>query len=156
MIVKWPGVAEAGSVCGQYLMVDDLFPSILEMAGVTDYAQIGGTIDGVSFVPLLKGTPGYPRDRALVWHFPHCYGEPPYTAIRRGAWKLIYFHADQHYELYNIEEDIGERMDLSAQRRSIADRLGRELRDFLADADAVMPIDKNTGRPVPFPGESPS
>lgn len=31
------------------------------MAGITEYEQIGGTIDGVSFVPLLRGKS--PADR---------------------------------------------------------------------------------------------
>jgi arylsulfatase A-like enzyme len=152
MMVKWPGVAEAGSTCEDYVIVEDIFPTILEMAGVREYDQIGGKIDGVSFVPLLKQTDSYPKNRPLFWHFPHCYGEPPYSSMRKGDWKLIYFHHDQHYELYNIREDLSEKRNLYAAQRDMANRLAEELRLFLRDAKALMPTFKNTGLPVPLPG----
>ena len=78
------------------------------MAGVKNYDQIGGKIDGVSFVPLLKQKNGYPKDRPLFWHFPHNYGVEPFSSMRKGDWKLIYFHADEHFELYNLKKDISE------------------------------------------------
>ncbi len=155
MMVKWPGVTEAGSTCDEYVIIEDIFPTILEMADVRDFDQIGGEIDGVSFVPLLKQAQGYPKDRALFWHFPHCYDRPPYSAVRKGDWKLIYFYADQHYELYNLAEDIGESRNLYKQRRDIADRLATTLHDFLVDAKAHIPTLKRTGETVPLPGVSP-
>ena len=33
MIVYWPGVTEGGTRCGSYIMAEDIYPSILEMAG---------------------------------------------------------------------------------------------------------------------------
>lgn len=152
MIVKWPGVAKADSLCHDYLIIEDIFPTFLEMAGIKDYQQIGGKIDGVSFVPLLKRIPGYPKDRSLFWHFPHNYSTgKPHSVIRKGDWKLIYFHADLHYELYNLRDDIGESSNLADKRDDIVKRLAKELAMFLADANAVMPINKTTGKPVPLP-----
>ena len=151
-MVKWPGVVHPGSVCNDYIIIEDIFPTILEMAGLTDCPQIGGKIDGVSFVPLLKQKPGYPNNRAIYWHFPNCYGNPPYSTIRKGDWKLIYFHADQRYELYNLKDDIEEANNLFAQRKDIAKRLAEELRLFMVDAKAQMPTYKSSGKPVPLPG----
>jgi len=152
MIVKWPGVTQPDSVCNEYVIIEDFFPTILEMAGVESYEQIGGTIDGISFVSLLRGETGGSEDRPLVWHFPHCYDQPPYSVIRQGDWKLIYFHFDQHYELYNIREDISEKNNLYEQRSDIADRLANALRRLLVERKALMPILKKTGQPVPLPG----
>ena len=152
MMVKWPGVTEAGSTCEDYVIIEDLFPTILEMADVQDYGQVGGRIDGVSFVPLLKQTHGYPKGRSLFWHFPHCYDQPPYSVVRRGDWKLIYFYHDQHYELYNLAEDIGESRDLYEQRQDVAESLAATLHDFLAGAKAHVPTLKQTGEAVPLPG----
>lgn len=154
MIVKWPGVTEAGSTCDDYLIIEDIFPTVLEMADVLDYGQVGGAIDGVSFAPLLRQTGGYPKDRCLFWHFPHSYDEPPYSAIRQGDWKLIYFYADQHYELYNLAEDIGESRNLYEKRPDVAGRLATALHDFLVDAKAHIPAFKRTGETVPLPGVS--
>lgn len=152
MMVKWPGFTKPNSTCEEPVIIEDFFPSILEMAGVENYDQIGGKIDGVSFVPVLKGKRGMPKERALIWHFPHCYGQTPYSAIREGDWKLIYFHVDQRYELYNIASDISEKNDLRAKHPRIAQRLAEELRDILLERGAQMPVLKQTGRPAPLPG----
>ncbi|MHB8897395.1 MAG: sulfatase [Thermoguttaceae bacterium] len=110
MIVKWPGVVKAGSACGELVVVEDFFPTILELAGVDWRGKTVQLVDGASFVPLLKGVQKTPADRALVWHFPHNYGgQGPFSALRQGPWKLIYHHADRRLELFNIAEDIGEK-----------------------------------------------
>lgn len=154
MMVKWPGVTPPGSVCDDYVIIEDIFPSFLEMAGVKDFRQIGGTIDGVSFVPLLKQKAGHPgEDRAIFWHFPHTYDQPPYSSVRRGDWKLIYHHADDRLELFNLKEDISEQSDLSAERPKTLREMARLLSDFLRETRARLPIDKTTGRKVACPIE---
>ena len=75
-----------------------------------------------------------------------------YLHIRKGDSKLIYFHHDQHYELYNIREDLSEKRNLYALHRDVANRLAEELRSFLLDAKALMPTVKSTGLAVPLPG----
>jgi len=55
MIVKWPGKVKAGSRTDDYLIIEDFFPTILEMAGVKKYKTVQ-TIDGKSFVPMLLQT----------------------------------------------------------------------------------------------------
>ncbi|MBE9545594.1 MAG: sulfatase, partial [Proteobacteria bacterium] len=101
LIVDWPKTTIPGSSSDDYVIIEDIFPTILEMAGLEKYPQIGGKIDGVSFAGLLQQKRSQNPDRPLYWHFPHHYGEQPYSTIRQGDWKLIYFHADQKYELYN-------------------------------------------------------
>ncbi|HPT21088.1 MAG TPA: sulfatase-like hydrolase/transferase, partial [Bacteroidales bacterium] len=73
MIVKWPGKVKPGSKCDDYLLIEDFFPTILEMAQVKNYKTVQ-TIDGKSFVPMLlqKGTTALNRD--LFWHFPNNWG----------------------------------------------------------------------------------
>jgi arylsulfatase A-like enzyme len=154
MIVKWPGVTAPGSVCDDYVIIEDIFPTFLEMAGVSDYHQIGGVIDGVSFVPLLKQKAGHPKaNRAIFWHFPHTYDQPPYSSVRKGDWKLIYHHADGRLELFNLREDISEQNELSSAEPEKLRQMAKVLADFLREAKGRMPIDKATGRQVPYPDE---
>lgn len=154
MIVKWPDVAAAGSVCDDYVIIEDIFPSLLEMAGISDCQQIGGTIDGVSFVPLLKRQASHPRDeRAIFWHFPHTYDQPPYSSVRRGDWKLIYHHAEARLELFNLREDIGEQSDLSNSRPDKLREMAGVLSKFLRDAGARLPTDATTGKRIAYPDE---
>lgn len=153
MIVRWPHVTRPGSTCDEPLIIEDFFPSILEMAGARTCEQIGGIVDGVSFVPLLRGDKARSKGRPLVWHYPHCYDQPPYSVIRQGDCKLIYWHADRRYELYNILKDIGENSDLSKSKPRLVRRLANRLRSILIERGAQMPVSKETGLPIPLPGE---
>jgi arylsulfatase A-like enzyme len=70
MLVKWPGKAKDGSASHEYLIIDDFFPTILEMAGIKNYSTIQH-IDGISFVPLLLQMKDTITDRNLYWHYPN-------------------------------------------------------------------------------------
>ncbi|MEN6307755.1 MAG: sulfatase [Anaerohalosphaeraceae bacterium] len=156
MIVKWPGVTEPDSTCDKLVMIEDFFPTILEMAGIHKPQQINTKIDGISFVPLLKNRPGFPESRSLFWHFPNNWGPAgpgiaPHSAIRKGDFKLIYYHESQSFELFNIAKDIGEANNLFESNPEIAKPLADELAAFLKQTDAQMPLNKNTSEPIPLP-----
>lgn len=157
MLVAWPGKVERGSECDRYLIIEDFFPSILEMAGVKKYKTVQKT-DGRSFVPLLTGKGNPSKGRKLYWNYPHNWGlNGPginYTAsVRSGDWKLVYFYKTGVKELYNIREDIGEQKDLSASERNIVKRLSKELGRHLRETKAQRPTFKATGKPAPWPDE---
>jgi arylsulfatase A len=60
LIVKWPGVTKAGSVCETPVISVDYLPTILEMTGASNSSQ--QPQDGESIVPLLQQTGGLKRD----------------------------------------------------------------------------------------------
>ena len=157
MIVAWPGVTQAGSVCQQPVIIEDFFPTILEMAGIQHAEQIGGVVDGRSFVNLLRGEQDQSReDRPLIWHFPNNWGPQgpgigASSAIRLGNWKLIYYHQSQKYELFNLAEDLGEQNNLAEKQTDIRERLAAILGEYLASVKAQMPIVKDSGEAVPYP-----
>jgi arylsulfatase A-like enzyme len=146
MIVKWTGIVHEGSVCDKPVMIEDFFPSILEMAGIHKYRTIQ-RIDGRSFIPLLNRSGNPSSGRCFYWHYPNEWGAKgpgigAYSAIRNGDWKLIYFHAGRSPELYNLSEDIGE-------TRNLATILGK----YLRKEKAQMPVDKTTGKTVEYPDD---
>lgn len=151
LMVKYPGVTKAGSVCDDYVMIDDIFPTFLDMAGIDQYEQVAGPVDGYSFVPLLKDEDGYPEDRPLFWHYPHNYAQTPYSSVRRGDWKLIYHHIDRKKELFNLKDDLSEQNDLAAIETEKVNEMSKLLSNFLTEVDALMPIDNETGRAIEFP-----
>ncbi|MHC4495918.1 MAG: sulfatase-like hydrolase/transferase, partial [Planctomycetota bacterium] len=106
MIIKWPGVVEAGSTCGEPVTSTDFYPTMLEMAGLP--LKPRQHVDGVSLVSLLKQR-GKPKRRAIYWHYPHYHGSgnKPSGAIRAGDYKLIEWYEDNSVELYNLKDDIG-------------------------------------------------
>ncbi len=154
-IVKWPGVTKANSSCSDYFIVEDLFPTILEMAGVKDYSQISGEIDGKSIVPLIKGEENSYGNRAIFWHYPHVNVSPyfPFSSVRKGDWKLIYRHLERKLELYNIEKDIAEKNDLANEEKDKLNELAKILSQHLRKCKAKMPIDKKSKNPVGYPDE---
>lgn len=151
MLVSVPGVTQPGSECSDYVHIDDIFPTFLNLAGIRDYEQPAGEIDGVDFTPLLTGESGYPTERPLYWHFPHNYGQTPYSAIRQGDWKLIYHHIDRRVELFNLRNDISERMNLASVELGKTEELRTRLSGYLRKHAAPMPIDTATGQPIEYP-----
>lgn len=157
MIVSWPGTAAPGTRCDSYIIAEDLYPSILEMAGIRKYS-VPQTIDGKSFVPLLEKTGNPSRGRSLYWNCPNIWGEtgPGIGAtctVRHGDWKLIYFYESGKKELYNIASDISEKNDLSARYPDIVERLSRDLGSFLRRSGGQRPSFRKTGQPCPWPDE---
>ncbi len=157
MIVKWPGVVQAASTCDDYLIIEDFFPTVLEMAGVTD-PQIVQDIDGLSFVPMLRQTGTTAAGRALYWHYPNIWGPEgpgigPSSSVRLGDWKMIYYHRDQHFELFDLAHDISETQNLATDHPEKLKELAANLTTYLQSVDAQMPVDLSTGETVPLPAK---
>lgn len=142
LIVSWPGVTRPGSVSDAPVITMDLFPSLVEMAGLPATAA-RTALDGVSLAPLLRGGTAAARD-TLFWHYPHHQhyqlgGAMPYGAIRSGDFKLIEFFNDMHVELYNIREDIGEQRDLASAHPERVAALRSRLHAWRQEVGAQMP-----------------
>lgn len=159
MLVSWPGVAQPGTVNTSRVMIEDFYPTILDIAGVHDYNTVQ-TIDGISFKDLI-GAPSVSRDRTIVWHFPNRWdgtvdeseGYGAYSALMRGDYHLIYFWESGNIELYNVVDDIGETVNLAAIEPATAASMAEELTRRLKEMDAQRPTFKANGQLVPWPSE---
>lgn len=155
-IVKWPGKVEPNTKEATPIVIEDLFPTLLEMAEVKEYETVQA-VDGWSLVGLFEGREQL-AERDLFWHYPNRWGARgpgigPSSTIRSGDWKLIHRHDTDRLELYNLREDIGERTDLSDQHPEKVRELAVKLTTHLKATGADIPSVKATGRPVPFPVE---
>ncbi|RTE55394.1 DUF4976 domain-containing protein [Arenibacter aquaticus] len=156
MLVKWPGITKPGSVTDQQLIIEDFYPSILEMAGIKDHKTVQ-QLDGVSFLPLLSGKSNDDK-RPLFWHYPNEWGPSgpgigASSSTRLGDWKLIYYYKDSSMELFNIKEDIGETKNLMNEQPAKAWELAKILSDYLRKVEAQIPARKDTGEQIPYPDE---
>ncbi len=157
MIVKWPGKVKPASVCNDYLIIEDFFPSILEMAGISNYKTVQ-KVDGKSFVPMLKQIGSTAPRRDLFWHYPNKWGSTgpgigTTSTIRSGDWKLIYWYKDQTFELYNIANDIEEKNNLAQSEPKKVKELASKLGKYLRSVDAQRPVRKDNQQPVPWPDQ---
>lgn len=138
MIVRWPGVSSEGSESDVPVTSTDFYPSMLEMAGIRQLPEQHK--DGKSFVDILEGS-SEPIHEAIFWHYPHYgnQGGAPGSAIRKGKWKLIHWYENDHYELYNLKEDIGEEQNVASKHPEEVETLKKELNQWLKEVDGKMP-----------------
>jgi len=137
LIVRWPGVTKAGSTCRRPVIANDFMPTLIEMAGLKPGQ--GQVIDGASLVPLLRGRQRLDRD-TLYWYYPTYHHSTPALAVREGDFKLIHFLQDDHLELYNLAEDVGETTNLAAKKPDKAADLKKKLHAWRKELGAPLPV----------------
>lgn len=139
-MIRWPGVSKAGSTCATPILLTDLFPTLLEAAGLAPSTDVPA--DGLSLAPVLADpTRVLPRS-TLYFHYPHYYHAPPSTpvsAVRSGDWKLIEFLEDHRVELYDLARDPGEQRDLASLEPATSGRLLKQLQAWRDSVGAAMP-----------------
>ena len=143
VVIRWPGVAPAGTRCSIPAVSTDFYPTLLEMAGLDPKPD--QHIDGVSIVPLLRN-PFAKFDRGpIFFHYPHYanQGGFPASAIRKGNYKLIQNLEDGAYELYNLETDISEHNNLEQLEAELVKEMGAELDSWRREVEA-RPLRKNS------------
>ncbi|MBP9873154.1 MAG: sulfatase-like hydrolase/transferase [Haliscomenobacter sp.] len=155
-----PGLSQPGGKCRRLVAAEDLFPTVLELAGIRRPKTIQ-EVDGRSFAPhILQPAHPSPNRRLLVWHYPHNWtnvdqqGVAWGSAIRQGDWKLVYFHKTQQCELYQLAQDPGEQHNLLETYPRKALRLAKLLRNILVRNNAPWPVHKATKVAIPLPDEA--
>ncbi len=144
LVVRWPGVAKAGTTCDVPAIHVDVFPTLLEIAAAKP--PVDQPLDGESLVPLLRDPSSSLRRTAIYQHFPGYLGAgagtwrtTPVGVIQEGDWKLMEFFEDGRLELYNLRDDIGETNNLAAVRPEKAKALHAKLIEWRKDVKAPMP-----------------
>ncbi len=138
LMIRWPGQIEAGSTTNAVVGPIDLYPTILEAAGLEK--PRGHIVDGVSILPVLKQTGPIEREAYFTW-FPH---QVPAVSVRQGDWKLIHrFEPHPTYpetrELYNLKADLGETNNLAAKMPEKVKALDALIERFIKDTHALAP-----------------
>ncbi len=133
LAVRWPGVVLAGRVSNEPVITQDLFCTIMEIAGAPYRKDYSG---GASLLPLLRDIAPTLGRAALHWHYPHYHhqGGRPSSVIRSGPYKLIEWHEGvllgrgPAVELFDVVADPGEQRNLAAEKPELAGRLIKDVR----------------------------
>lgn len=106
LLVRWPGVAKAGSVNNDLVSNLDLAETFLDAAGV----PVPAGMQGRSLVPVLKGQT--PADwRKSFYYSYYEYPEPhhvrPHEGVVTDRYKLVRFYATktEYRELFDLRND---------------------------------------------------
>ena len=160
MIIRWPGNTEAGSKSDLPVSNLDFFPTFREVFGQNQEEKI---LDGQSLVPILTQEDGF-SERPLYWHFPiylqaydtikddgrdPLFRTRPGSVVRQGKWKLHEYFEDGGLELYNLEEDIGERNNLAEEMPDKTQEMYQLLNDWRARTNAPVPTEPNPAFQAP-------
>lgn len=156
-MVAGPGI-QAEQTTQQYIIAEDLFPTILEWAGIK-HIDLPQRIDGRSINVFIKQPLQRDDKKILLWHYPNNWtnindhGISWCSAMRQGKWKLIYFHKEQTLELYDLQKDIQEEHDLSASMPAQLQSMAALMTAEMKKRNAYMPVVKKIGLAIPWPDE---
>jgi len=131
------------TVCDQPVCLEDIMPTLLDMAG----APTPATVEGRSLLPLMRG-------EAPSWRpWLHIEHSPSHHCLTDGREKYIWFVPDGREQFFDLTTDPRERRDLAADPRAAARvaewrrRMIEELRprpEGFSDGVRLIP-----GRPYP-------
>ncbi|WP_052823314.1 sulfatase/phosphatase domain-containing protein [Neotamlana sedimentorum] len=129
--MRWPSESPAGIVDKTTELVTvDLLPTFLELAGVTfpdNYKP-----DGVSILSAIKGK-AFKRDKPIYWDWRFSNNRTdfwPSAGIQEANWKLLTNSELGRTELYNINSDWSEQMDLSNKHPEKVKELLNKIKTF--------------------------
>ena len=118
----WPGRIPAGTVCSAIGTTVDILPTLARLTGAE--LQVGRIIDGKDMTSLLFDAVPKSRHYWLYYEF---------AGIRegRGKWKAVKVvdpaGGGYVYELYNLDNDLGERKDFADLKKGKTKELRKRL-----------------------------
>jgi len=125
-LLQWVGHVPPGSVYDLPVISLDIHPTCLAAAGVNASIPAEKALDGVNLVPFVNGSrSGAPHD-ALFWRM------GPQAAVRAGRHKLV--RTQKSEQLFDLDADVGEKMDLAKQKPEVL----KDLKARLAAWEAQM------------------
>ena len=152
-VARWPGHIEPGSSNHQVVCLTDLLATVADITRASVEASTG--VDSYSFLPALLGESDGPLREATVHHSVN--GS---FAIRKGVWKLILCPGSGGwsdpkpqspgidtlplFQLYNLQEDVGERENLVDQYPEVVEELTYLLEQYIKNGRSTPgPVQKN-------------
>jgi arylsulfatase A-like enzyme len=139
LIIRGPGI-QPNSFSLENVTGCDLFPTFSEWVGIPS----AGKTEGVSLVPLLGGKPEpfHRTEKSFLFHHPH-YGkgpnQKPQSALMVGSYKLIKDLETGTVKLFDLDNDISEKTDLSTAMPEQTEKLKALLNKRLKQVEAQMP-----------------
>jgi arylsulfatase A-like enzyme len=126
LLAWWPGTTPAGRTTDHVSAFQDMFPTLLDLAGVEEIPDT----DGISMAATLRGQmEAQARHDHLYWEF---YEQGGKTAVVKQQWKAVRLDVlkdpQAPIELYDLSNDIGETNNVAGQHPDLVAEMGRIMR----------------------------
>jgi arylsulfatase A-like enzyme len=122
-VMRWTGHLKAGGRYDQPVISLDILPTSVAAAGAR--LPEDRKLDGVNLLPYATGKQKTPPHEMLFWRT----GGGVSHGVREGRYK--YFRTREGgAQLYDLETDIGESKDISAEKRDVFARLQKACDDW--------------------------
>lgn len=131
-LLRWPGRLPAGAVSSQPAITMDLTATFAAAAG--DSPPEGHAFDGVDLLPLLSDPGRPPVDRTFFWRIQR--SNRSMRAVRHAEWKYIDDGGTMDL-LFNLREDVGERVNLVSRHPDLVANLKHLLAEWEAEMNAA-------------------
>jgi arylsulfatase A-like enzyme len=122
LFVRWPARVKPREIDLPTTNLD-LVPTLLQLLKIS----LPDDLDGSDLSSLWLGhtNAAGSTDRRFFWHFPHYsnQGGRPSGAVLEGRWKLIEQYEEGALELYDLEADPGEKVNLAIHEAARAKRM---------------------------------
>ena len=132
-LVHWKHVIKPGTNA-QPVSTVDIFPTIVEAVGGKVSEEL--VLDGESLMPVMTENAKLDRKEIILY----CSYVDQYAYIRSGDWKMIAYRSGI-MELFNLKDDLSEKVELSAQKPEIVQGLKARLFAW----EKKMNVDKVSG-----------
>jgi arylsulfatase A-like enzyme len=129
-LMRWPAKLPKGTTTAQMGITMDLHATFLAAAGVARPRDKPG--DGVDQLARVTGGPA--RERSLFWRMDR--SNRKQRAIRKGKWKYLN-DGNTMDLLFDLEADIGERVNLVYRHPDVVERLKRALKAWEDEMDST-------------------
>jgi arylsulfatase A-like enzyme len=152
-VIYNPKATASNTRSGAPIIIEDIFTTITDITQTKipeDYKY-----DGKSLKNIIAGTDDGKklRDRAMYFHLPYRFegyifngedfadgGVTPSTAMIKNGKKLIYFHREQRFEMYNLDNDISESKNIFDKNNKQCVKYVQEMHDYVIKNNYIRPI----------------
>lgn len=138
--VHFPGSVAAGHIDNRQYLVTDLAPTVLELAGVDAPQSYAGKplkpISGLSLLNFWQDPALELQNRVQVFEL---FGK---RMVKDYPWKMVHMpppYGSNEWQLFNIQQDASESVDLSLQHPEVVDRLEQHWRQYVNDNGVILP-----------------
>jgi len=142
-IARWPGKVPAGKSSDEIVAFSDVMPTLAELAGTDAPANT----DGLSFVDALTGGRMEQPHEYLYWDYGHCRDRYD-QAVRMGKWKGIRRGRKNNVQLFDLENDLGEKNNIADEHPDVVRRIEKIMQKAVRPHDSYPVGKKYTGGPI--------